>query len=255
MVADGATNSAQRSDDRATSPADLPNPRENLPEIVIYSHSSLLYWWPVWTIGFILAAWSYAFGQPFSVDVGRIEWISSSPGVGVTFMIVLLLVIIFTNARLRGIYSVTAITALALLVAGLGWFGVLDDLFAAIPHLSIFLSAGFYLIFSTALLIIWALAFFVFDRVTYWRVRPGQMTRENWIGGGAESFDTRGMMFEKHAEDYFRHNMLGLGAGDLRLKTAGANKQDIDIPNVIFVDRKVDAIQRLIMVEPDSLMS
>lgn len=37
--------------------------------------------------------------------------------------------------------------------------------------------------------------FFVFDRFTYWRIRPGQMTEEHLIGGGAESFDTNGLRF------------------------------------------------------------
>jgi hypothetical protein len=31
-------------------------------------------------------------------------------------------------------------------------------------------------VFSTGLLIIWLMMFFVFDRLTYWRIRPGQMT-------------------------------------------------------------------------------
>ena len=63
------------------------------------------------------------------------------------------------------------------------------------------------------------------------------------------------MLFEKHGEDYFRHNLLGLGSGDLCLRTAGANKTTIDVPNVLFVDSKVRKIQRLIAVKPDDLMT
>jgi hypothetical protein len=37
--------------------------------------------------------------------------------------------------------------------------------------------------------------FFVLGRLTYWRIRPGQMTEEHLIGGGAESFDTNGLRF------------------------------------------------------------
>jgi hypothetical protein len=236
-------------------PEDLPDPDETLPGIVIYSHSGLLYWWPVWAVGFALAAVSYMFGRGFATDDGRIEWIHPNTGVGITFIAVLLLVIVMTNVSLRGIYSVTAIVGIAFIVVLFGWLGWLDDIARAIPQLSIFLSAGFYMTFSTALFIIWALAFFVFDRMTYWRIRPGQMTRERWIGGGEQSFDVRGMLFEKHGEDFFRHTILGVGSGDLCLKTAGADKRTIEIPNVTLVDRKVRAIQRLIAVKPDDLMS
>jgi hypothetical protein len=234
---------------------DLPHPDEQLPSVVIYSHSSLFYWWPVWLAGFFLAAVSYVWGVVFVADDGRIEKIHPNSAVGITFLAVLLLVIIFTNIRFRGIYSVTLVLAAAFVVVLFGWLGWLDDVIAAIPHLSIYISGGFYLAFSTALFIIWALLFFVVDRLTYWRVRPGQMTHEKWIGGGEQSFDVRGMLFEKHGEDYFRHVILGLGSGDLRLMTAGANKKTIEIPNVLNVDSKVGRIQRLIAVKPDDLMT
>ena len=235
-------------------PEQLPDPDRRLPGVVIYSHSSLLYWWPVWLTGFVLAGLSYMFGHAFVADSGKIEWIHPNSGVGVTFILVLLLVILFTNVRMRGIYSITAIISIAFVTVFLAWMGWLDPVLRAIPQLSVFMSAGFYLTFSSALFVIWALSFFVFDRFTYWRVRPGQMTREHWVGGGEESFDVRGMLFEKHGEDFFRHGLLGLGSGDLSLKTAGANRQTIEIPNVTGVDRKVRAIQRLIAVKPDDLL-
>jgi hypothetical protein len=39
--------------------------------------------------------------------------------------------------------------------------------------------------------------FFIFERMTYWRIRPGQLTIEHLIGGGAESFDTNALRFQK----------------------------------------------------------
>ena len=44
--------------------------------------------------------------------------------------------------------------------------------------------------------------------------------------------------------------ILGLGAGDLLLTTS---KETIQIPNVLLVDRKVRAIERLIIVKPDQI--
>jgi hypothetical protein len=43
------------------------------------------------------------------------------------------------------------------------------------------------------------------------------------------------------------------GAGDLTLTTGGANKETIQIPNVLLVDRKMKAIERLIAVKPDQV--
>ena len=80
------------------------------------------------------------------------------------------------------------------------------------------------------------------------------MTEERLIGDLERSYDTRGMLFEKKGEDFFRHKILGLGAGDLGIITTGARKQEINLHNVLRVDRKVTQIQKLIMVQPDDLI-
>ena len=64
--------------------------------------------------------------------------------------------------------------------------------------------------FLTGLMFIWLIMFFLFDRLTYWHIRPGQMIEERLIGGGAESFDSNGLRFQKHSSDFFR-TALGLG--------------------------------------------
>jgi len=95
------------------------------------------------------------------------------------------------------------------------------------------------------------LAFFVFDRLTVWRIRPGQMVEERLIGGQARSYDTNGLVFERRGQDLFHDIILGLGAGDLTLTIGGANEETIQIPNVLFVKSKVKAIERLISVKPE----
>jgi hypothetical protein len=44
---------------------------------------------------------------------------------------------------------------------------------------------------------------------------------------------------------------LGFGSGDLHITTVGARREDLVIPNVLFVDSKVRAIQKLIATRPD----
>ena len=101
---------------------------------------------------------------------------------------------------------------------------------------------GFYLVFACALPLIWLLAMFVFDRLTYWHVRPGQLIESHPVGGGEQTHETNGLLFEKREQDLFRHWLLGLGAGYLRLTDRG--KDVIDMPNVLFANSKVRAISR-----------
>jgi hypothetical protein len=63
------------------------------------------------------------------------------------------------------------------------------------------------------------------------------------------------MALEKQPSDLFRHWILGLGAGDLVVKTSGAQAHTFDLPNVLFVRAKIRAIERLIqrqLVQPQS---
>jgi hypothetical protein len=215
-------------------------------EIYVYGHSTLLYWWPAWAFGFLSAL----------LNAGQEQFLATAPGaqpssaLGLSYLALLLLLIVFTNVRLRGINSVVALLSIAFITVLLAWLGWWDDIARLLPYLSVHMNTGFYLVFSSGLLVIWLLMFFVFDRLTYWRIRPGQMTEERFIGGGAESFDTNGLRFQKLSSDLFR-SILGLGAGDLKATMAGEHGAAIELPNVMFVDRKVHAIEKLISVKPE----
>ncbi|MEQ1672629.1 MAG: hypothetical protein ABL893_17385, partial [Hyphomicrobium sp.] len=180
-----------------------------------------------------------------------VERMHASNNPGICFIAVLVLLIILTNTKLRGIYSVVTVVSAAFFIVLFAWFGWWDNIFRFVPQLSARANMGFYLLFSTALLAVWLLAFFVFDRLTVWRVRPGQMVEERLIGGQARSYDTNGLVFERRGQGLFHDIILGLGAGDLTLTIGGANEQTIEIPNVLFVDRKVKAIEKLIGVKPE----
>jgi hypothetical protein len=232
----------------------LPDPAA-LPEVKIYSHSALFYWWPVWLVGYAMGLVTYMQGGIMRLDEAKRDSILTTSAPGLTFTAVLLLVILFTTVRIRGMASLATILGIGFLATLIAWLGWWDDILRAIPELSIQLNLGFYLVFSTVLLIMWCFMFFVFDRLVYWRVRPGQLTEERVIGGGEMSYDTRGMLFEQHADDFFRHVILGVGAGDLRLMTTGARKETIDIPNVLFAQAKVRKIQRLVAVKPDDALA
>jgi len=237
-----------------THPEQLPGvDLTQLPDLKIFSHSRLLYWWPVWVLGYFFAFLTYVQGQVVELN-GVQMYMHPSKNLGVVYTVVFMLVILFTNVSLRGIISVVTILAvmfLTVLFAYLGWW---DEILRWIPYLSIHMNMGFYVFFSTFLCVIWILAFFVFDRLKFWRIRPGQMTVEYVIGGAEKSYDTRSMIAEQLPQDLFRNQILGLGAGDIRLITSGVRAEEMILNNVMFVHRKIRAIQKMIAVKPDQLV-
>lgn len=41
--------------------------KKKLDYLVVYGHSNLFYWWPVWAVAFVLAGWTYLDGQQMAV--------------------------------------------------------------------------------------------------------------------------------------------------------------------------------------------
>src|SRR5262245_15320068 len=98
-------------------------PAQPLPELKLYSHSNLCYWWPVWMVGYLFALLTYL--QHETVTVGGKEvWIHPSKNLGVLYTVVFTLVILITNVTLRGLVSVIVILFamfVTVLFAWLGW--------------------------------------------------------------------------------------------------------------------------------------
>lgn len=223
---------------------------EQMPELRIYSHSNLLYWWPVWLVGFLMAFLTWFNGQSVHFSDGHTELVADDRWMGLVFTIVLFLVIFMTNVMFRGVSSVVAVLAVlfvALLLAYLHWWA---DIIALLPHLSVHMNMGFYILFSTLIFILWVGSVFLYDRLNYYVIRPGQIISDHVIGGAQKSYDTHGMVFEKNRQDLFRQWVLGMGAGDLVIHTMGAQRETLSIPNVAFVDWKVQAIQKMIATRP-----
>jgi len=229
---------------------------EHAQELRIYSHSTFFYWWPVWLTGYIMALVTRIDGQLIPIgDSGIQVWMHRSKNLGVIFTLLFFLIILITNISLRGMASVVAILSFGLGVLLLAYFGLWEDVLNWMGMVSIYMNMGFYVFFSTLVLIVWAFSVFVYDRLAYWRVTPGQLTYDAVIGGAQKSFDTRGMVFEKRRQDLFRHWVLGLGSGDIEISTTGARRETVSIPNVLFVDSKVSAVQKMIAMSPDQFQT
>jgi len=296
-----------------------PAPQKPLPsderEIKIVEHSQLFYWWPVWAVGFIMAAITYFTGehvvivpgtattaafesadkeftnvpsdekgapgfyvkevakngpaaeamkkrldamhfpkdqnqQYYAVTVADSKspfptHMSSNKNFGVIFMMVLLLVIVITNVPLRGMWSVVVIVCVVLISIILWLADVWEFILGMLGGLHIFMNMGGYLFLSLALLIIWAVTVFLFDRQTYMIFTPGQLKVREQIGGGEVAYDTRGMVIQHLRDDIFRHWILGLGSGDLIVRTSGAHSHEFRMSNVLFVGRKLQQIEEM----------
>jgi hypothetical protein len=169
---------------------------------------------------------------------------------GVVYTITFLLLLLVTNVKVRGVVSVAVILFLAFLTVLFAYLHWWESLMRWLGNLPIYMDLGFYLIFSTVTFASWVLSVFVFDHLSFWRVRSGQVTHEYVLGAVDRSYDTDNLVLTKRQDDVFRHWLLGLGSGDLHMQTMGGLGPETDAPNVLFVGAKVARIQRLIAAKP-----
>lgn len=173
--------------------------------------------------------------------------ISQKAWMGPVFCVVLLLTVVITNVPLRGLWSFLVLllfVVLALLITLVpgGW----DSLLKALGDLHIHINLAGYLFIATAVLILWFVSVFVFDQRTYMRVTPGQIQVCEHVGASIRNFDTMGLSFEKQRDDLFRHWLLGFFSGDLIVRTAGAEKETIRLPNVLWISWRLEEVQQLL---------
>ena len=172
--------------------------------------------------------------------------VSARSWIGPTYVLILFLVIVITSIPLRGLWSLVVLIGLVMLALIISLFKWWDDILGALYGLHIFINLAGYLLLSTALFIAWAVATFIFDRRSYIIFTPGQIRVCEEIGSRERTYDTTGMTIEKHRDDWFRHIFLGFGTGDLSVRTAGADRHEIVMPNIAMIGFKIDPIQQLI---------
>src|SRR5207244_492594 len=113
-----------------------------------------------------------------------------------------------------------------------GWW---EWIFSKLAILDIRINMGGYLFISVILLAVWLFTTLIFDKQIYIVFQPGQFKVCTEIGGGEKVYDAIGLTLERQRADLFRHYILGLGSGDLIVKTSGAQAHHFDLPNVLFI--------------------
>ena len=263
-------------------------------EITLISHSMLFYWWPIWLLGFTMAAITFfdndrlavipanatvsekwkeegtthydvavpSAGGPTKSLANAVEAskkagearpdafptrVSQKVWMGPVFCVVLLMTVVITNVPLRGLWSflvllmVLVVALLITLVPG-GW----DQLLGALNNLHIYINMAGYLFIATIVFILWTVSVFIFDQRTYLIVTPGQIQVCEHVGASIRSFDTTGLTFEKQRDDLFRHWLLGFFSGDLIVRTSGAERETIRLPNVLWIGWRLEEVQHLL---------
>ncbi|AWM38201.1 hypothetical protein GobsT_36850 [Gemmata obscuriglobus] len=177
----------------------------------------------------------------FRTRVSRHAWM------GPLFCVVLLLTVVITNVQLRGLWSflvLLLILVVALLITLIpdGW----EKLLSTLNGLHIYINMAGYLFIATVVFILWAVSVFLFDQRTYIIVTPGQIRVCEHVGASIRTFDTTGLSFEKQRDDMFRHWLLGFFSGDLIVRTSGAEKETIRLPNVLWIGWRLEEVQQLL---------
>jgi hypothetical protein len=164
---------------------------------------------------------------------------------GPVFCVVLLLTMVITNLPARGLWSFMVILVIIILVLVItlipgGW----DSLLGAMYNLQVYINMAGYLFIATAVFLLWAGSVFMLDRRTYMVVEPGQVRLCESVGASIRNIDATGLVFEKQRDDLFRHWILGFFSGDLIIHLR--NKEQIRLPNVLWIGWKLDDAQRLL---------
>jgi hypothetical protein len=223
--------------------------REKLRELRLYAHSGLLYWWPVWAVAFVVAACTALDnhhmvlvpngaevtatqvaapeGKPI---VSPLVHVSRSRVPGLVFVLTLLFVVVCMAA-----------TAAAVLLL-ISWFEWWDPLFRWFGLLQVYVNLGGYLLVAVPLLIAWVVTVFFLDRRTYMVLSVGQVRFCDHLGEEERAFDTSHVVFEKRPYDWFRR-LVGFGAGDMIIRTGGAQPQTMELRNVVRVGKWMSVIE------------
>lgn len=253
-------------------------------EIRIYGHNNLFYWWPVWAVGFLMAALTILDGHVMAIvppgtkveesvpaengktkdvlatppgqslppatakssDTTPVLKVAANNNLGVIFAGTLILVVMITNFTLRGLASVIVIAGMVIVALSLAYMGWWDDLLRWLGGVDVRMNAGGYIAIALPLFLVWLFSTFVYDHYTYLIITRGQVRIRKEVGDGEVAVDTAGLMLEKKRDDLFRHWLIGLGSGDLHVKTGGPSNLNFDLNNVLFIGWKLARIQELI---------
>ncbi len=142
----------------------------------------------------------------------------------------MLLVILITNIRVSGVWSLVIVMFVLLLSVFFALTGLWDTIFRLAGKSDAHMTAAAYLALAIPLFIIWLVVLVFYDRLNYATFDRGQFTFHQAFGSGAISFEVMGLSLQKKRDDLFHHWILGIGSGDLVIRTGGGNGRTFEVP-------------------------
>lgn len=212
-----------------------------LSELKVYTHSPILYWWPIWTLGLVFGLVSLFVSGEGTEAAARVQ--------GQTFVFVLVFVIFSTTVKLRGANSV--ILGLILAIGGilLATANLSGPIAAFIGGLDIRMSPAFYWFVGITVFLMWAIMIFGFDKVKFYEIAPGQVRERVFWGSGDRAESGANARCRYLKDDFLRHRMLGLiVTGDIEITLADGEVWYLH--NVLFAKQKANRINELIVTRP-----
>ena len=198
-------------------------------KIVLYSRSQMFYYWPVWLVA--LALWALS-----NMDMPPYQQYYAPIMTGTLFY-----VITATSVSLRGLWFF--MVSLIFVIIGMGLYigGYVFDIVNFIRQIDLQINSDFYKVLGLPLLAVWILTTFVYDRLRYVVLTPGQLKLVREVGDKQENFATLGMSFTKRRDNLAQHIFLGLGSGDLIIKPGmqQGNNEPIRVNNVLRIGGKI----------------
>ena len=212
-----------------------------LSELKVYTHSPILYWWPIWALGLLFGLVSMFVSGEGTEAAARVQ--------GQTFVFVLVFVIFLTTVKLRGANSV--ILGLILAIGGilLATANLSGPIAEFIGGLDIRMSPAFYWFVGITVFLMWAIMIFGFDKVKFYEIAPGQVRERVFWGSGDRAESGANARCRYLKDDFLRHRMLGLVVtGDIEITLGDGEVWYLH--NVLFAKQKANRINELIVTRP-----
>lgn len=193
-----------------------------------------------------------------AVELSRAEgnepWqtrVSQYPGLGMAFVLTLLVVVFTTNVPLRGLWSFVVFLLIALVVVIISLIpGAWSAIWKTLSSWQVFINLATYLIVGGVVFALWAIAFFVFDPRQFVIFAPGQIRVCEHIGDAVEAYSTVGVQLTKQRDDPFRHLLLGFGSSDLVIKFSTGDRREVRIANVLGLNFSIAKVEDMIRTVP-----
>ena len=212
--------------------------------IIFYSHSQIVYYWPIWLGAFLISDLSVlGFGVEVIVEEGEQSFAPSK--FTLFHLLVTGIVIFFTTVNLRGVWAIVfGVSALAVGLT-LSVLNMWDPVLQRLGNLELYVNSDFYRALGAVVFIPWLMVVFLFDLRRYFHFQPSQITMVREIGEGEKNFDSFGAVMEKHNDNYVQHIALGFGSGDLSISTHGGESDTITFPNVWRINKVLKEVSKI----------